>query len=86
MRNGLALRTASVRVRLLFCLIVLALGAFTANAHAGKRLDKLDRQLHKLVGLGEGPPGASAWVQRNARVDYLRAGVGDLESGRPIHQ
>jgi D-alanyl-D-alanine carboxypeptidase len=83
MRNGLDSRTASVR-GLLFCLVVLALGAFTANAHAGKRLDKLDRQLHKLVKLEEGPPGASALVQRRGRVDFLRAGVADLESGRPI--
>jgi D-alanyl-D-alanine carboxypeptidase len=86
MRNGLDLRTASVRVRLLFCLVVLALGAFTANAHAGKRLDQLDRQLHKLVKLGEGPPGASALVQRKGKVDFLRAGVGDVESGRPIQR
>ena len=65
--------------------LLLAL-AGAADAHAGERLDKLDRQLHKLVRLGEGPPGASALVQRNGRVDYLRAGVGDLESGRPIHR
>lgn len=75
-----------MRVRLLFCLVVLALGAFTANAHAGKRLEKLDRQLHKLVKLGEGPPGASALVQRKGKVDFLRAGVGDVESGRPIRR
>ena len=66
--------------------LLLALAGAAADAHAGARLDKLDRQLEKLVKLGEGPPGASALVQRNARVDYLRAGVGDLESGRPIHR
>ncbi len=75
-----------MRVRLLFCLVVLALGAFTANAHAGKRLEKLDRQLHELVKLEEGPPGASALVQRRGRVDFLRAGVSDVESGRPIRR
>lgn len=65
-------------------LVLLAIATGAADAHAGKRLDRLDRQLHKLVGLGEGPPGASALVQRHGRVDFLRAGVGDVESGRPI--
>ena len=71
------------RVALVALLLVLA-GA--ADAHAGKRLDKLDRQLHKLVRLGEGPPGAAALVQRNGRVDFLRAGVADVESGRSIRR
>ena len=71
------------RVALVALLLALA-GA--ADAHAGERLDKLDRQLHKLVKLGEGPPGASALVQRKGKVDFLRAGVADLESGRPIHR
>ena len=65
--------------------LLLAL-AGAADAHAGERLDKLDRQLHKLVKLGEGPPGASALVQRKGKVDFLRAGVANLESGRPIHR
>ena len=68
----------------LLALVLVFAGA--ADAHAGQRLDKLDRQLHKLVRLGEGPPGAAALVQRNGRIDFLRAGVADVESGRPIRR
>ncbi len=44
------------------------------------------RSSTELVQLEEGPPGASALVQRRGRVDFLRAGVGDVESGRPIRR
>jgi D-alanyl-D-alanine carboxypeptidase len=73
------------------------LAAGATDADAVTRLHKLDRQLHRLVELGPavagpdgllgaGPPGASALVQRRGRVDFLRAGVADLESGRPIRR
>ena len=71
----------------------LATGA--TDAHAAKPLHKLDRQLHSLVGLvvagpdgalEEGPTGASALVQRGDRVDFLRAGVADISTGRPIRR
>jgi D-alanyl-D-alanine carboxypeptidase len=74
---------------------VLALAVGAADAHAANRLHKLDRQLHRLVGLvvagpdghlETGPPGASALVQRRGRVDFLRAGVADVKSGRPIRR
>jgi hypothetical protein len=69
---------------------VLALATGVADAHAANRLHKLDRQLHRLVGLvvagpdgvlQAGPPGASALVQRRGRVDFLRADVADIKSG-----
>ena len=66
--------------------MLLALATGAADAHAGQRLDRLDAQLQELVQLEEGPPGASALVQRRGRVDFLRAGVGDVESGRPIRR
>lgn len=65
--------------------LLLALACAT-GAQAGERLDRLDRQLHKLVKLGDGPPGASALVQRKGKVYFLRAGVANVETGRPIHR
>ena len=82
--HRLAHAPQALRHLALLALLLALAGA--ADAHAGDRLDKLDRQLHKLVRLGEGPPGASALVQQKGKVDFLRAGVADLEGGRPIHR
>ena len=91
--SSLGVRRWAALALVLATLLWLAAGA--TDAHAAKPLHKLDRQLHSLVGLvvagpdgalEQGPPGASALVQRGDRVDFLRAGVADIKSGRPIRR
>ncbi|MDJ0371571.1 serine hydrolase domain-containing protein [Streptomyces sp. H10-C2] len=43
----------------------------------------LQRQLDELVGTGDGPPGVIALLTRDGRTEVYRAGIGDIESGRP---
>ncbi|MFG3509884.1 serine hydrolase domain-containing protein [Streptomyces sp. NPDC047821] len=80
------------RTRLRLTAALLAAGAcaalVTAPAHAeGPRPDDRDRALHKaledLVGPPDGSPGAIAVLQRGRDVKVYRAGVADVESGRP---
>src|SRR6478735_3359393 len=84
-----------LRLTLAVGAVLVAVPAVAADASTANRLHKLDRQLHRLVGLvvagpdgrlEAGPPGASALVQRRGRVDFLRAGVADVKSGRPIRR
>ncbi|MGH2991196.1 MAG: serine hydrolase domain-containing protein [Solirubrobacterales bacterium] len=55
-------------------------------AEAGKRLDRLQRGLERVVELPEGPPGASALIKRRGRVDFPKAGVANLETGAGYHR
>ncbi|MGA4801840.1 serine hydrolase domain-containing protein [Streptomyces lavendulocolor] len=86
--RGLSLRT---RLRLTAALVAAgacAAGVIAGPAQAeGKPRDDRDRELHKaleeLVGPPDGPPGAIAVLQRGRDVKVYRAGVADIESGRP---
>jgi D-alanyl-D-alanine carboxypeptidase len=52
-----------------------------ATAEAGKRLDRLQAGLEDVVAQPQGPPGASALIKRRARVDFLKTGVANIETG-----
>jgi D-alanyl-D-alanine carboxypeptidase len=77
--DGRARNVCAVTAILAVTLAGLAGGA--ALAKAGKRLDKLQRGLEEVVELPEGPPGASALIKRRGRVDFLKAGIANLETG-----
>jgi D-alanyl-D-alanine carboxypeptidase len=55
-------------------------------AEAGKRLDKLQSGLDEVVGLPEGPPGASALIKRRGKSAFLKAGVANLGNGATYHR
>jgi D-alanyl-D-alanine carboxypeptidase len=74
-----ARRTLAGAAVLAAMLAGLAGGASIADA--GKRLDKLQAGLEDVVNQPEGPPGASALVKRRGRVDFLKAGVANLDTG-----
>ncbi|MFI8895645.1 serine hydrolase domain-containing protein [Streptomyces paradoxus] len=59
-----------------------AAGAAGASGGGGERA--LQRQLDELVATPGGPPGVIVVLQRDGAPRVLRAGVADLESGRPI--
>ena len=54
-------------------------GAKAALAEVQDRLDA-------VVAAEQGPPGASALIQRGERIHFLRSGVADLRSDRAIHR
>ena len=65
-------------------LLALALGAAPAAAGTRQADARLDRALRELVSTPSGPPGAIAIVQRGARREVHRAGIGNLELGGRI--
>jgi D-alanyl-D-alanine carboxypeptidase len=82
----------SKRTRILLALVaasalvasVAAGGAMRARAGAGGADRALERALQRLVEMRGGPPGAAAMVQRGHHRSLLRAGTGNLRSGRRI--
>ncbi|MDK1348152.1 serine hydrolase domain-containing protein [Streptomyces sp. 378] len=97
-RPGARTRTgARPRPRLLRLSLVALLGASclgglllapSAGAVAGRSggtgEDALQRQLEELVATPAGPPGVIVVLHRGGAPRVLRAGVADLETGRPI--
>lgn len=63
-------------------LLAPAAGADTGSDTGSERA--LQRQLEDLVTTPGGPPGVIVVLQRNGTPRILRAGVADLETGRPI--
>jgi D-alanyl-D-alanine carboxypeptidase len=62
-----------------------ALLACTASAGAATSpAQKLDREMHRLVTMRQGPIGAIAIVQRGSKRTVFRAGVGDRSSRTPL--
>ncbi|WP_268270568.1 serine hydrolase domain-containing protein [Streptomyces sp. MNU76] len=59
-------------------------GASADGGADGRGERALQRQLEELVATPGGPPGVIAVLQRDGSPRVLRAGVADLESGRPI--
>ncbi|MEV7079590.1 serine hydrolase domain-containing protein [Streptomyces sp. NPDC093516] len=84
------------RLRLRLCLVSLlgasCLGGLlqapvagaAAGGSGGTGENALQGQLEELVGTPGGPPGVIAVLQRDGAPRVLRAGVADLETGRPI--
>jgi D-alanyl-D-alanine carboxypeptidase len=70
----------------------LALVAAPGSATAGFKgssdaaLAEVQDDLDALVETEGGSPGASALIQRGDKIEFLRAGVGDLRNGRPFHR
>ncbi|MEU3794535.1 serine hydrolase domain-containing protein [Streptomyces fructofermentans] len=58
--------------------------AGAAGPAGEERADALQRELERLVAAQGGPPGAVVLLQNGDDRRVLRAGVADLESGRPI--
>jgi len=66
-------------------LALVALLACTASAGAATSpAQKLDREMHRLVTMRQGPIGAIAIVQRGSKRTVYRAGVGDRSSRTPL--
>ncbi|MFD9036733.1 serine hydrolase domain-containing protein [Streptomyces bottropensis] len=61
-----------------------AAGAAVPGHGSGGSEQTLQRQLEELVGAPGGPPGVIVVLQRDRTSRVLRAGVADLETGRPI--
>jgi D-alanyl-D-alanine carboxypeptidase len=63
-------------------------GGCAAIADAAKqtKLDRLHGALKDLTELSEGPPGASALVKRGGKTHFVRAGVGNVDTGEPFHR
>jgi D-alanyl-D-alanine carboxypeptidase len=64
----------------------LAGGAALADAAKPTKLQRLHGALEDLTELPEGPPGASALVQRGSKQTFVRAGVGNVDTGEPFHR
>ena len=61
--------------------------ALAAPSAAGAdEFDDVQASLDALVEPAEGPPGASALIQRGDKVRFLRAGVADLRNDRAFHR
>jgi D-alanyl-D-alanine carboxypeptidase len=58
-------------------------GAYGSTAAANAAVED---DLDALVGAENGPPGASALIQRGNKIDFLRSGVADLRTDRAIHR
>jgi D-alanyl-D-alanine carboxypeptidase len=79
-------RTARVAALAAICLLAV-LAPATASAGAfGSALGETQAALDELVAADEGPPGASALIQRGDRIGFLRAGSADLRTGRAFHR
>ena len=65
-------------------LIAVAIGAAPAAADRQQRVQRLQKVLDHLVDLKGGPPGASAVLLRGDRERLVRAGVADVDTGKPF--
>lgn len=82
------IRRCVVSAASLFATAILA-----APAHAGSGAPPpeaaesfLATALERLAEIPEGPPGASALVQRRGKSSFVRAGIADLRTGRAFHR